>query len=80
MQLCNPLHLIREQMALRGGDFVRNLAILMRHADKENMAKILDAFPEIITRYDAIASTENAKGGYYLPIAVAGLWEIRTPC
>ncbi len=80
MNLSNPLHLIREQMALQGGEFVRQLAALMRHADTENLAKILATFPEIIERYDALVATNGGNDGYYSAIEDAGQFKIYTPC
>lgn len=80
MNLSNPLYLIREQMALRGGEFARQLAFLMRHADTENLARILAAFPEIIEQYDAIVATNGDSDGYYSAIEDASQYKIYTPC
>jgi len=59
--LKNPLSEIRDMMKQYGGSFVQSLADSMRFADGENMAKILATWPQVIERYDAIATLEAAK-------------------
>ena len=59
--LQNPLSEILAGMSARGGTFVTYLASCTRHADPENLAKILATWPEVFARYDAIATLEAAK-------------------
>lgn len=61
MKLDNSLHEIRVQMWHRGGNFVQKLAACLGAADLENQAKLIAAFPEIIERYDAMATLEKQQ-------------------
>jgi hypothetical protein len=57
MKLINPLYNIRQAMYVYGGSFVSKLADLLAVADVENAAKLIEAFPDIIARYDAMATS-----------------------
>jgi hypothetical protein len=56
-----PLHETITEMRNRGGSFVSGLGSLLCIADPENRQRLLDAFPEIIARYEAIAELEETK-------------------
>jgi hypothetical protein len=56
-----PLHLTISEMRNRGGSFVSGLGSLLCIADSVNKQRLLDAFPEIIQRYAAIAELEETK-------------------
>ena len=53
--LANPLSDIISAMRLYGGSFVNSLSYTMRLADAENLQAIIQAFPAIMERYDAMA-------------------------
>lgn len=57
--MTNPLHAILDQMDKRGGSFVCSLAATMWKADPENLAKLVNAFPEYMECYDGWASVEK---------------------
>jgi hypothetical protein len=46
-----------ESMMLEGGEFVRLLGKLARHADPENLAKIKMTWPKYWSEYHAIGAT-----------------------
>jgi hypothetical protein len=46
-------------MEKHGGSFVANLAKAMLCADSENLQRIVQAFPEIITKYKKWSNTIN---------------------
>lgn len=56
MKLENSIYDIRLQMWRIGGEFVRALSVAMGKADLEKQAKLVEAFPEIFERYDALAT------------------------
>jgi hypothetical protein len=60
MKPTNSLYDIRLQMWRKGGEFVKCLSQTLGAADPDNRAKIMAAFPEIITKYDALATIELA--------------------
>ena len=60
MKPTNSLYDIRLQMVRKGGESERALALALGLLDPDNRAKIMAAFPEIITKYDALATIELA--------------------
>jgi len=56
IQLNNSIYEIRLQMFRYGGNFVRQLASCLGAADIENQQRIIAAFPEIMERYDGLAT------------------------
>jgi hypothetical protein len=61
MKLENSIYEIRLQMFRYGGNFVRQLASCIGAADLENQGRIVAAFPEIMERYDALATLEKKE-------------------
>lgn len=49
------IHEVCDQMRMLGGNFVIRLGIAIIAADDTNRARLIDAFPEIIEKYDALA-------------------------
>ena len=57
--LTNPLADVLASMRLRGGSFVLALADCFRYADPENRQRLMNAFPAIMERYDAMAGRQE---------------------
>ena len=58
MNLDNSIYEIRLQMFRYGGSFVRQLASYFGAADLENQARLIAAFPEMMERYDGLATLD----------------------
>jgi len=58
MNTVNSTYDIRLQMWRKGGEFVRSLSQTLGAADMENRRKLMDAFPEIIEKYDNFATID----------------------
>lgn len=56
MKTENSIYEIRLEMWRRGGEFVRSLSQTLGKADIENKKRLINAFPEIVARYDAFAT------------------------
>ena len=56
MKLENSMFEIRQEMFRHGGSFVRQMAMMLGHADIENQQRAVDAWPEVFERYDALAT------------------------
>ena len=58
MNPTNSLYDIRLQMWRKGGEFVRSLSQTLGAADPDNRERLMAAFPEIIAKYDSLATIE----------------------
>ena len=56
MKTTNTIYEIRVEMWRKGGEFVRQLAQALKAADLDNQRRIVEAFPEIIEKYDGFAT------------------------
>lgn len=54
-------HDILQAMTVYGGGFVRQLAVLYRHADPDNQRKLHEAFRNYFQQYDELATLEARK-------------------
>lgn len=54
-------HKTAEQMALRGGNFVRHLGLCACAADADNLERLKEAFPELWTKYEAMIPADERR-------------------
>lgn len=50
---------IAEAMKEYGGSFARSIAEALLHADPENMARLIQAFPELVEQYKSMAEVKH---------------------
>ena len=72
MTLQNPLSEIIFQMRNKGGGFVHSLVRPLELADPENRAALIQAFPDIFERYDALATMANKEKQARIEANLAG--------
>jgi hypothetical protein len=57
----NEVHQVLNTMDVYGGGFVKQLVVLMRHADADNARRLLQAFPELFDQYDEMTSLVTGR-------------------
>ena len=57
----NTTYEIALEMRRYGGSFIRDLANAMLNADEENRMKIYATWPDVIQRYDALATVAKKE-------------------
>lgn len=62
LRLKTDVHRISCAMVTYGGGFVKSLGRAFLAADDDNKRRLLEAFPEFVMDYDAIAHERDVKG------------------